>query len=116
MVLETNNIRMDLLKIGTLNLCLGLKFKKDIIKTLMLNEEIDILLMQEIELEEDFDCELVNIPGFNFECEMNNNKRRVGIYVKDSIKYTRCLNLEGQNSHLIIVDLEDDDTRNKTML
>ena len=49
------------LKIATLNLCLGLKFKKDLVKSLLQTHDIDILLMQETELEADFDCELLNI-------------------------------------------------------
>ena len=77
----------------------------------MLNEEIDILLMQEVEIEADFDCELMSIPGFNFECENNDNKKRVGIYIRDYIKYTRCLNLEGKNSHLIVIDVEFGDNK-----
>ena len=40
-----------ILKIATLNLCLGLKFKKDFVKNILLENEIDILLVQETELE-----------------------------------------------------------------
>ena len=29
------------------------------------------------------------------------------MYIKDNIKYTRCLNLEIENSHIIIIDLEN---------
>ena len=43
--------------------------------------------MQEIEIESGFDCELLNIPGYSFEFETNNVKRRVGSYIKNSIKY-----------------------------
>ena len=60
------------LKIAILNLCLGLKFKKELVKNLLQTHDIDILLMQETELEADFDCELLNIPGYNLECECNN--------------------------------------------
>jgi exonuclease III len=53
------------IKIGMLNLCLGLKFKIDLVKNILLEKEFDILLMQEIEIEKDFDCELLNIPGYS---------------------------------------------------
>ena len=55
----------------------------------------------------------MNIPGFKFECEVNDSKRRVGVYLKDSIKYTRCWNLEGQNAHIIIIDLESEEMKKK---
>ena len=96
-----------ILKIATLNLYLGLKFKKDLIKNILLENEIDILLMQETEIEKDFDCELLNIPGYCFEFEANDTKRRVGAYISNSIKYKRCLDLEGTNNHLLIIDVEN---------
>ena len=40
---------MDQLKIATLNLCLGLKNKKDLVKIILLENDIDVLLMQEVE-------------------------------------------------------------------
>ena len=58
--------------------------------------------MQEIEIENDFDCDLLNIPGYRFECE-----RRVWSYIKNSIKYDRCNVLEGENNHLLIIDIEN---------
>ena len=54
------------LRIATLNLCLGLKFKKDRVQNILNENKIDILMMQETELENDFNCELLNIPGFKF--------------------------------------------------
>ena len=88
-------------------MCLGLKFKKDLVKNILLEKEIDILLMQEIEIEKDFDFELLNIPGYSFECETNDVKKRVGTYVKNTIKYTRHFELEGENNHLLIIDVEN---------
>ena len=38
------------IKIGTLNLCLGLQSKKELVKQTILLEKIDILCMQETEL------------------------------------------------------------------
>ena len=59
------------------------------------------------EIESDFDCELLNIPGYRFECEINNVKRRVGSYIKNSIKYDRGYLLEGENNHLLIIDIDN---------
>ena len=75
-IIEMINLK-TILKIATLNLCLGLKFKKDLIKNILLENEIDILLMQETEIEKDFDCELLNIPGYCFEFEANDTKEEL---------------------------------------
>ena len=42
------------IKIGTLNLCLGQKSKKELVKQTILNEEIDMLCMQETESNKSF--------------------------------------------------------------
>ena len=63
------------------------------------------LSLQETEIESDFDCELLSIPGYRFEYESNNVKRRVGTYIKSTIKYERCTSLEGINNHLVIIDI-----------
>ena len=47
----SNNVISLCMKIATLNLCLGLKFKKDLVKNILLDNEIDILVMQETEKE-----------------------------------------------------------------
>ena len=44
-----------------------------------MENEIYILVMQETELEPDFDNNLLNIPGYNFESENNTFKKRVGV-------------------------------------
>ena len=44
------NMVRNLLRIATLNLCLGLKYKKDLVKEILLTNEIDILSLQETEL------------------------------------------------------------------
>ena len=57
------------------------------------------IMMQETEIEKDFNYELLNIPGYSFECETNDVKRRVGTYIKNTIKYKRCYELEGENKN-----------------
>ena len=34
-------------------------------------------------------------------------KRRVGSYIKNSIKYDRCYLLEGENNHLLIINIDN---------
>ena len=107
---------MDTVKIGTLNLCLGLKNKKDLVKSLMLDNNIDVLCIQELEVEADFDCNLLNIPGYFFEYEMNDYKRRVGCYIKNNLRYKRKFDLEKENDHLIILDLESGIRRTRRII
>ena len=72
-------------KIATLNLCLGLRSKKDEVKRLILENNIDILCVQETEIPKNYPVELLTFKGYNYENESNDVKSRCGIYVKESI-------------------------------
>ena len=100
-------------RIATLNLCLGLKNKKDLVKNILLTNEIDILAMQETELESSFDCNLLNIPGYTLEIENNSTKKRVGFYIKNAIRFERCEHLENPDSHLLIIDIKIDNIKKR---
>ena len=106
----------QLLKIATLNLCLGLKYKKDLVKNYLYSEEIDILAVQETEIEKDFNCDLLSIKGFKYEYEENSFKKRVGFYIKNCIKYERKRELEGTDSHLIVIDVDNAKHDNKRII
>ena len=97
----------DAIKIATLNLCLGLKNKKEEVKRLILNNDIDILCMQETEIPADFPVELLTFKGYNYENEHNIVKSRCGIYISNKISYVRRTELEAQGIHAIIIDLKD---------
>ena len=56
-------------------------------KSILVENEIDVLSLQETEIESDFDCKLLSIPGYRFEYETNSVKKRVGSYIKNTIKY-----------------------------
>ena len=92
------------IKIALLNLCLGLKSKKDLVKDLLNSNDIDILAMQETEIEHDFDLKLLSITGYNLEIEELDSKKRTGIYIRTNIRYDRCYNLEQKSNHLIMQD------------
>ena len=100
------------LTVGTLNLCLGLKSKKEDVKDIVLRNEIDILCLQEVELESGFNSSLLEFRGYNLEVENNSLKSRTAIYIKNGIRYNRRSDLEGNNSHLVIIDVKAEvDTR-----
>ena len=101
------------IKIATLNLCLGLKNKKLLVKKLLEENDIDILCMQETEVKKDIDHKELNISKFLLELESNTKKSRVGVYISKTINYVRRTDLEGLDSNLIIIDLED---KSKTII
>ena len=76
----------------------------------MLNENnIDVLCLQEIDLENGYPGEILNLPNHVLEIEANTTKSRVGVYIKKSVKYVRRAELEGTNAHLIVVDIKAKD-------
>ena len=101
------------IKIATLNLCLGIKNKKNAVKKLIEEDKIDILCLQETELQNDFPIKLLTFRGYNYENESNTTKSRCGIYVSNKISYIRRDDLEITNMHVMIVNLND---KNKTRI
>jgi exonuclease III len=95
-----------LLKIGSLNLCLGLPNKKICVKNIIIDEQIDVLCLQETELGKNLNHNLMSFPGCALESELNEIRSRVGCLVKSNISYVRRVELEGLNSHLIILDIK----------
>jgi exonuclease III len=95
------------IKIATLNLCLGLKNKKDEVKRLIKENEIDILCLQETEIISNYPVQLLSFGGFNYESESNNVKSRCGIYISNEINYVRRSDIEIANMHIIVIDLKD---------
>ena len=52
-----------------------------------------------------FPEEILNCNNYNLELEMNNTKKRVGIYVAKSVNYIRRKDLERENLHIVIIDI-----------
>ena len=87
-------------------MCLGLFHKKDYVRTQLHENNIDILTLQETDLSPELQLENLQIKGYSIEVENNNKKRRVAIYVKNSISYKRRIELEKENLHVIVLDIE----------
>ena len=96
------------LTVSTWNLCLGLVNKKNIVKNYIENYNIDIFNVQEIDTDSDYPNRLLSFPGYNIEVESNEVKSRVATYIKDNINYNRRPELEGKNSNLLIIDIEQE--------
>ena len=94
------------IKIATWNLCLGLFHKKDYVRTLLNENELDVLALQETELTPDVNEKNLMIRNYSIEVEKNDKKKRVAIYIKNTVHYKRREEFEGENLHLIILDFE----------
>ncbi len=84
----------------------GLSNKKDLVKGLMIEEKIHILRLQGTELVYNRDHNLINIPGYFYELEINNKSSRVGCYLESNVTLVRPKDLDGINSFLIIFDVK----------
>ena len=62
------------LKVATWNICLGLKNKKDYIYEVINRKDIDICLLQEVEIESNFDTRLLTNANYKIEVETNTKK------------------------------------------
>ena len=95
------------IKIASLNLCLGLRNKKEAVKQLILENFISILCVQETEIPVNFDTNLLTFKGFSYENENNMCKSRCGIYVSNELSYVRKNDLELPDMHVVIIDICD---------
>ena len=68
----------------TLNLCLGLRNRKEEVKRIIQQNKTDILCLQETKLESDIPTDILSFRGYNFEAETNSKKIRCGTYIKDN--------------------------------
>ena len=69
------------LKIGTWNLCLGLPNKKDNVTDILSAKQISVCCLQETEVPNGFPENSLNSGNYNLELELNDVKKRTGIYV-----------------------------------
>ena len=85
------------LVLATWNLCLGLANKKDIVTETLNKNGISACCIQETEIPMNFPEEVLNCNEYVLELELNNLKKRSGIYIKKNIKYQRRNDLEKEN-------------------
>ena len=61
--------------------------------------------MQEVEINMDYDHEILSFSGYSLLIESNDDKSRSGIYVKNGINYERRTDLEQRNNGIVILDI-----------
>ena len=93
----------ELTTIGSLNLCLGLRSKKETVKKLIVDNKIDILCLQENEIPVNYTINLLTFKGYAFENEKNDVKYRCGIYISNNLSHVRRCNLRVPNMHIMIM-------------
>ena len=96
-----------MMRIATWNVCLGVKGKKEYIKTVINREEIDICCIQECDIKPDYPINALTFSNYNIEVEQNDTKARCCTYVKNSINHKRRLDLEGENNNVVIIEVGD---------
>ena len=94
------------LKIATWNICLGLINKKDTVTEILKREMIDICCLQEVDIPPDYDTNILTSKNYELLVEKNVYKSRTAFYIRNGIKYSRRMELEGINSGMIVLDLD----------
>ena len=67
---------------------------------------IDICCLQEIDVKKDYNVDILSFKGYTLLRENNTVKSRCGVYIKESMKFTRRSDLEGVDNGLVILDVE----------
>ena len=94
-----------MIRVASWNVCLGLATKKTEITRMIIDEKIDVCCLQETDIFSEIKDHELSFSGYAIETENNCTKKRVCIYIKNGITYSRRQELEGQNNHLIIIDI-----------
>ena len=84
---------------------LKLSSKKDVVANIIRENDIGIMCMQEVDIKPTLNTDTLSIRDFKLKIKNNSVKRRVGIYVKNSIQTVRRSDLEGVDSNLIVLDV-----------
>ena len=92
------------INVCTWNLCLGLQYKLNYVKEILIKEDIDILCLQETELEDGLKLNSLHINGYELETDLTNHTIRSVVYIKTNLSYERIMN-QGINQNLIVIKI-----------
>ena len=93
------------INVGSWNLCNGLLNKKDYVKNVLNEYQLDILFLQETEIPTDTEITLLSIGGYSCEVAEATTKSRVVAYIKININYTRVR--EQVDTNVILLQLDN---------
>ena len=95
-----------MMNVGTWNICLGLKSKKDYVKEKIKELNLDVCCIQECEIKKDYNKDILSFRNYNIEVENNSLKSRCCIYIKNNLQYKRRDDLEGIDNNIVILELK----------
>ena len=78
----------------------NLPSRKNLVKETIINEISTC--MQEAQINFNFDHSLLSFPGYYIATEKNSGIARTAIYISNRIEYQRRVDLEGEDSNIII--------------
>ena len=93
-----------MIKVATRNICLGLKNKKETIYKYLHKFNIKICALQEVEINNDYNHELLSSKDYKIETEKASTKARNSTLMHNSI-YERKSELKGEDNFIVIVDV-----------
>ena len=82
--------------------------KKDSIEYVLQQQNPDIMTIQELNVTEDMDINLIQVPGYKLELDQLFEKfgrARSGIFIKETIRYERLKNLEAEDEPVIWIQI-----------
>ena len=97
------------IKIASWNCSLGLIGKIEIVKTILNENQIDILFIQEAEITPTTPINQIGINGYNLELSptYGQQKSRTCCFIKNKIKYSRASEIENNKLELIMLKTVD---------
>ena len=103
---HTNTNKSKNITIGSWNLCLGLRNKKDYVSKMIKENKIDIICSQENDIKPDYPLNILSFRGYDYLSENNSTKARTGMYINNLIPYQRRTDLEKVDCGVIIIDIK----------
>jgi endonuclease/exonuclease/phosphatase family metal-dependent hydrolase len=86
------------------NLCLGLQYKLNYVREILIKDDVDILCLQETEIEEGLDMNVLKINGYELETNLADNTIRTAVNIKTTLNYEGMIN-RGLNQNIIVLKI-----------
>ena len=91
-------------RIGTWNVCNGLARKKDYVKRILDENDLDVLFIQEAEITKETPTSILMVGGYEIEISRSNSKARLACYIKTGVNYKRIT--EKENTNVLKLEIE----------
>ena len=92
------------INVCTWNLCLGLQYKLNYVREILVKDDVDILCLQETEIKEGLDMNVLKINDYELETNLADNTIKTAVYIKNTLNYERMMN-RGLNQNIIVLKI-----------